>query len=88
MGGLLVQSEPNNIMDVYEREGVVEIFRESGWLYYFTCLRLFNESIDLEFAMMLQNHTSTVRGIKIPASEPIIAKVTGFPKDGELWFQR
>jgi hypothetical protein len=88
MGGPLVRSDPNNTVDVYEHEGVAEIFRESGWLYYFMCLRGFNESIALEFAMMLQNQTATVRGIKIPVSVPIIEKVTGFPEDGELWFQR
>jgi hypothetical protein len=55
MGGPLVRSEANNRVDLYEYEGVAEIFRESGWLDYFMHLWGFNESVALEFAMTLQN---------------------------------
>jgi len=83
-----VRSEPLDTIEVYKYNGVVEIFTRAVWMGYFEKLQGFDESVALEFALTLQEGEATVRGIKIPITTEILARVTGLEEEGEAWFER
>ena len=83
MGGPLVRSEPLDTTKVYKYNGVVDYFTWAGWMGYFEKLQGFDESVALEFTLTLQEGEATVRGIKIPFTNEILARVIGLQEEGE-----
>ena len=83
-----IRSEPENIDMVYGYREVKTIFQQAGWLNYFDKMKKGDVAISREFALTYENAIAEVRGLKIPADELTIARVSGFPQTGERWFER
>ena len=81
-----IRYEPSNLDALYANREVFDIFCEAGWIGYFQRLNGFHEDTTLQFSMNLIGEYLEIRGLRIDASERIVAEVTGLPQIGDRWF--
>ena len=86
MGGPLIHHELVGIVVVYENGQEVDIFEQEGSMGYFRWLEGFDTDIVIDFEQSLHGSVAWLRGVEILVIEESVARMIGFPAEGEQWF--
>jgi hypothetical protein len=86
MGGAVVRKEPATTTLLKHYPTTYQIFKQAGWLNYFSRLQGYNEPQVLYFTRNFQENHSVVTGIRISVTKQDISTVSGLPMDGTRHF--